>query len=92
MSADRKGIDALVCEYLANGGRIRRIPDPLPVGPAEVLEYLGSRDVTIEIVPRKDANSPVKYRHKGQLLSWRALVQLANGHRRRQRLAPFEPN
>jgi hypothetical protein len=86
---DRQTVDALVCEYLAGGGRVRKMPDVTSVRPAQVLQYLKTQNIDITLARAKNANTESKYRHRGQIISWEALVDLANRHRRKQRLPPF---
>ena len=82
--------DALVKAYLAGGGRVRAIPEAMPVTAREVLEYLKTRRVMVTPVKGKNAHSAPKYRYKKALLTWKDLLALANRYRRKQRLAPFE--
>jgi hypothetical protein len=86
---DRQRTDALVSEYLESGGRIRRLPEAVPATPAEVLEYLLTRDVKVEAVPANNASDTAKFRHEGRLLTWSEILQLANERRREQQLPPF---
>lgn len=88
MRADRQALDALVADYLADGGRVRLIPEEMPLTPMDVMRYLDTCGVKVEPRPR-DAKGKIKYRHEGQLLDWPDLVRLANRYRRQQRLPPF---
>ena len=89
MRADRQVLDALVANYLARGGRVRTIPEDMPLTPLDLMRYLETWGVVVE--PRlRNAKGKIKYRHKGQLLDWPDLVRLANKYRRRQRLPPFQ--
>jgi hypothetical protein len=89
MNADQN-IDELVSEYLAGGGRIRKIPDAISATPGEVLRYLKARKVDVARARPKNANTETKYRHDGEIINSTALVQLANEHRRQQQLPPFQ--
>jgi hypothetical protein len=89
MMVDRQTIDALVCEYLAGGGRVRKMPDATSVRPAQVLQYLKEQNVDITLARAKNSYNETQYRHRGEIVSWAALVELANRHRRQQRLPPF---
>jgi hypothetical protein len=82
--------DALVQEYLAGGGRIRTIPEAMPVTAREVLQYLKTQQIVVKTVKGKNAHSAHKYRYGTKLLTWRELLEVANRFRRKQRLAPFE--
>jgi hypothetical protein len=82
--------DALVQKYLAGGGRIKTIPEAMPVTAREVLQYLETRRVVVSPIRAKNAHSAIKYRFKKAILNWRELLDLANRYRRKQRLAPFE--
>jgi hypothetical protein len=90
MSEHRESIDALVCEYLAGGGRIRKIPGAISATPDEVLRYLKAQKVDITVARAKHANAETKYLHGVEVINSKDLVQLANVHRRKQRLPPFE--
>jgi len=90
MSANNQRLHAMVSAYLAAGGRIRKMPEAIPATPMEVLRYLRRHRVKAEPARAKNANVEAKYVHDGALITLDALVQLANGYRREQRLAPFE--
>lgn len=90
MSADRQSVDAMVCEYLAAGGRIRKLPGAISATRDEVLRYLKAQKVYISPARRKNAKTETKYSHGVDTISSNDLVQLANVHRRKQRLLPFE--
>jgi hypothetical protein len=89
MSVDRQTIDAMVCKYLAAGGRVRKMPAPTSATPAQVLKYLKEQKVDVTLGRAKNAYTETKYRHRGEIISWEALVELANRLRRKQKLPPF---
>jgi hypothetical protein len=80
----------LIRTYLEGGGRIRKVPEALPITPQQVLQYLDTQQVVVRRVRPKSANSAPKYRYGEKLITWRDLVDLANRFRRKQRLAPFQ--
>jgi hypothetical protein len=90
MSPNRQGIETLVSQYLAGGGRVQRIPDPTPATADEILDYLKARKVEIEPARAKNANSARKFCHDGQFIGTDGLLQLANRHRSDEGLAPFD--
>jgi hypothetical protein len=81
--------ETLIADYLARGGTIRRIPPPKPTVAADVLQYLQDRNVDVRPVPgRTEAES--SYLYKGQVIDLKALVAIANRHRSRRHLPPFQ--
>jgi len=90
MSKDRQSVDALVSTYLAGGGRVLKIPAAISATSDEVLEYLKSQQVNVISMRKKNAATEAKHRQGVKILNSEALVRLANQHRRKQGLAPFE--
>lgn len=85
----RQHHETLIADYLARGGTIRRIPPPKPTVAADVLQYLQDRNVDVRAVPgRTEAES--NYVYKGQVIDLKALVAIANRHRSRRHLPPFQ--
>jgi hypothetical protein len=81
--------EALIADYLARGGTIRRIPPPTPTVAADVLQYLQDRNVDVQTVQgRADMDST--YVYKGQVIDLKTLVAIANRHRSRRHLPPFQ--
>jgi len=81
--------ETLIADYLARGGTIRRIPPPKPTVAADVLQYLQDRSVDVRAVPgRTEAESG--YVYKGQVIDLKTLVAVANRHRSRRHLPPFQ--
>jgi len=87
MSANAQRLEALVSDYLASGGQIRKLPDALDATPSDVIRYLNRHKFKIE---RARANGSEKYSRDGATITLQALVQLANTHRMKQRLPPFD--
>jgi len=90
MSTHRQGVETLVSQYLAGGGRIKKIADAIPATADELMQYLKARNVDIEPARAKNANSASKFYHEGQLIGTDGLLQLANGHRREEEMPPFD--
>ena len=84
----RQQTAAMVADYLARGGRIRRLPPPKPTVAADVLQYLQERNVDVQPVPTPGGES--SYVYKGQVINLKTLVAIANRHRSRRHLPPFQ--
>ena len=80
---------ALIADYLAKGGTIRKVPPPEPITPSDVLKYLQENDVDVRAEPGRDGSGP-HYTYKGKAIPLKALVELANRHRIKRRLPPFQ--
>ena len=80
---------ALIEDYLANGGTIRKLPPPKPITASDVLQYLQEHDIDARAVPGADG-SDAHYIHKSKTITLKALVELANRHRIKRRLPPFQ--
>ena len=79
---------ALVAEYISRGGSVRRIPPPNAVIAADVLTYL--RTWNIEVQTRTDEEGNVTgYIYKGDVVSLKTLVSLANEHLMKRHLPRF---
>jgi hypothetical protein len=79
---------ALVAEYISRGGSVRRIPPPNAMIAADVLTYL--RTWNIEVQTRTDEEGKVTgYIYKGEVVSLKTLVTLANDHRMKRHLPRF---
>jgi hypothetical protein len=89
MSA-RQQTDALVADFLARGGRIRKVPEAQPTKVADVLSYLRERGAPVEPVAPKAKGETTMYLYQGELVNLRTLVDVANRYRRRHGLAAFE--
>ena len=81
--------ETLIADFLARGGTIRKIPPPKPTVAADVLEYLQSRNVDVQAIARP-GESEASYLHKGQVVTLKTLVAIANRHRSRRHLPPFQ--
>jgi len=81
--------ETLIADFLARGGTIRKLPPPKPTVAADVLQYLQARNVDVEAVPRP-GESESSYLYKGQVINLKTLVAIANRHRSRRHLPPFQ--
>ena len=84
----RQQTEAMVAEYLARGGRIHRAPAAKPPVAADVLEYLQGRN--IDVLPLPNEGGDQNYVYKGQVINLKTLVAIANRHRSRRHLPPFQ--
>ncbi len=81
--------ETLIADFLARGGAIRKIPPPTPTVAADVLDYLQTRNVDAQAVARA-GESESSYLYKGQVINLKTLVAIANRHRSRRHLPPFQ--
>ena len=70
MNKDRQSLDALVSIYLADGGRVLKIPTAISATRDEILEYLKSQQVNVISLPKKNATAEAKHR-QGDGDAWR---------------------
>ena len=80
---------ALIADYLAKGGTIRKLPPPKPITASDVLKYLQESDVDVRVVPGPDG-ADSHYTYKSKAITLKTLVELANRHRLKRRLPPFQ--
>jgi len=78
----------LVLDYFARGGAIRRLPTPEPKAIFDILAYLESCNFFVYPAPR-GAGEP-KYVHQGAVVTLQNLVSIANEHRAKRHLPPFQ--
>jgi len=81
--------ETLVADFLARGGIIRKVPPPKPTVAADVLEYLQIRNVDVQTVPGH-SETEASYVYKGRVVNLKTLVAIANRHRSRRHLPPFQ--
>lgn len=81
--------ESLVLDFLARGGTIRKIPPPKPTVAADVLQYLQERNVAVEVIPQSEG-SETAYLYRDRVIHLKTLVAIANRHRSRRRLPPFQ--
>ena len=81
--------ELLVVDFLARGGTIRKLPPPKPTLATDVLQYLRDRNVEVEAVPQSDGGEAM-YLYKARIINLKTLVAIANRHRSRRRLPPFQ--
>jgi hypothetical protein len=87
--SSREQTAVMVADFLARGGTIRRVPPPKPTVASDVLQYLQERNVDVQPVPDPGGVTS-NYVYKGQVINLKALVGIANRHRSRRRLPPFQ--
>ena len=80
---------ALVAEFLAKGGTIRKVDTPAPAIAEDVLRYLQEGKVDVRAVVEPGALGP-KYIYKDRVITEKQLVMLANRRRKRRRQLPFK--
>lgn len=85
----RTGHETLVADFLARGGIIRKLPPPKPIVADDVVQYLQTRNIDVQAIARP-GESELGYVHKGQVVTLKALVAIANRHRSRRHLPPFQ--
>ena len=88
MSLNQEETSALIAGFFARGGCIQKIPEASPATAADVIQYLHSQGVPIELDPAEMPEG--KFRHNGGIVDLQGLVQIANRLRRKQHLADFE--
>jgi len=84
----REQTEAMVAEYLARGGRIQRVSAAKPPVAAHVLEYLQGRNIDVQPLPNEGGDQ--SYVYKGQVINLKTLLAIANRHRSRRHLPPFQ--
>jgi hypothetical protein len=88
MKSAHQEAEQMIAAFLAKGGRIRKCPEARPTTVVDILQYLRSRSVKIEPLPSRGGRAA--YLLGTKAINSKDLVRLANGHRRRQRLPPFD--
>lgn len=80
---------ALVADFLARGGSIRKLGTPAPAVANDVLRYLQEEKVDVRALV--EPGEPVsKYIYKDRVITEAQLVKIANRRRTRHRLLPFK--
>jgi len=74
-----------ISNFIEGGGQVVRLQGTIPVTAPEVLEYLLARGIRADYSPGHSR----LYLCKGKLISLSKLLEVANTHRRGQRLPPF---
>jgi hypothetical protein len=85
----RQECESLITDFLSRGGRIRKLPDAQPKSINEVIEYLETSGLPVEVVRMKNGVGSV-YVCRERTMNVEQLVSFANGHRKRRRLAPLQ--
>ena len=80
---------ALVADFLAKGGAIHKLPPARPTDASDVLQYLQDHNVDVQLLTDEGRTEP-KYVYKGEVITLKRLVAIANRHRTRRRLPPFQ--
>lgn len=78
----------LLADYFARGGAVRRLPTPEPTEPSAVLQYL--HDCDFEVYPAPRGEGEPKYVCRGAVVKLQELVAIANEHRDKRGLPPFQ--
>jgi len=84
-AAMKRSDERAVADFLRDGGRILKLDPDIPATPQEVLDFLEGCGVSAKYFP----GDPKPYLCQRRRLSLRALVELANKHRRARCLQPF---
>ncbi len=77
-----------VAEFIDKGGQVVKGPETVVVTGSEVIEYLLTCGVLVKCLP---SGSTAHYKYKGEHVTLRKLVEVANRYRFAQRLPPFVP-
>ena len=85
----RQQTEAMVADFLARGGTIQRLPAPTPTVADDVVQYLQEGNIDVQPVP-DPTGAVTNYVYKGQLINEKTLITIANRHRSRRRLPPFQ--
>jgi hypothetical protein len=86
----REKDDALIVDFLANGGRIRKVPDAVRVSLLGVVAYLRQQNLAVEPIARSGPAAKRKFLCGGQRVNVETLVSIANDRRSGQGLPPFQ--
>jgi hypothetical protein len=78
----------LVSAYLARGGTIHHLPTPEPTEASDVLDYLEECGFSVYRAPRGEGEP--KYVFQGQVMTLQNLMSVANEHRAKRALPPFQ--
>jgi len=74
-----------IAEFLEQGGKIKKIQQPIAATEQEILDYLASCGVSVKYFP--DVLLP--YQCLGRRHNLASIVRMANDCRRSQKLSPF---
>src|SRR5256885_17134602 len=80
---DRQQAETLVAQFLAHGGRIRKLPEPASEV-TDLLDYL--REQNIDVYP---TGTPDRYLYRGHVVDLRRVLILVNLRRYRQNMPPI---
>ena len=78
---------ALVADYFARGGTVKRLPQPDPFGASKVVEFLQDCNFDVQVTTK---DGQTQYVYKNAVVSLKRLVAIANRSRARRRLLPFQ--
>ena len=78
---------ALVADYFARGGTVKRLPQPDPLGASKVVGYLQDCNFDVQVTTK---DGQTRYVYKNAVVSLKRLVAIANRSRARRRLLPFQ--
>ena len=74
--------------FFARGGTIQKIPEAIPATADEIVEYLKSHKVNVEIVSSNKNDG--KFTCDGSPIKLKGLVEIANRLRSKQHRPPYE--
>ena len=86
MSMNRQDAEVLIDGFLSRGGSIQKIPEAIATTTDEVVQYLKSQRVDVDLKPGSDG----KFTCDGDVVNVQGLLQIANRLRRKQRRPQFE--
>jgi len=86
MSMNRQDAEVLTARFLSRGGSIKKMPEAIATTIGEVVQYLKSQSVDVDIEPGSDG----KFTCDGDVINVQALVRMANRLRRKQRRPQFD--
>lgn len=84
----REPREGLLSDYFTLGGSTKRPQMPEPTLAADILDYLREYNFTVYAAPHGEGRP--KYVYQGQVVTLERLVAIANEHRARMELPPFQ--
>ena len=84
----REQQDDLIADYIARGGTVRRLATPEPTTVSDILDYL--RDCDLEVRTARGHAAGDRYIFQNKVVTLWELVSIANEHRAKRKLPPFQ--
>jgi hypothetical protein len=75
-----------ISKYFSQGGKVSKLPATITVTASEIVEYLVSKGVAARCTTKA---ATATYIYKDKPVTLKKLVEVANGFRRKDQLAPF---